>query len=76
MRKYYSNHVILDQVLNELSNPKKTDTVQKCLNDIYRLNIYTRMTDHYLINIMSKGIASRLCQAIVNHKDICSDLSK
>ena len=50
--------------------------MQKYLNDIDRLNVYAKMTDHHLINIILNGITPRLYQAMAHYKDLLSDPSK
>ena len=75
IRQYYSDHYKLDRAFNEISDLKQTGTVQKYLNDIDRLNIYTKMTDHYLIKIILNGITPYLSQAMAHYKDLHSDTS-
>ena len=65
-----------DRAFNEISDLKQTGTVQKYLNDIDRLNVYAKMTDHHLINIILNGITSRLRQAMAHYEDLRSDPSK
>ena len=50
--------------------------MQKYLNDINRLNIYAKMTDYHLINIILNGMTPRLHQAIAHCEDLHSDPSK
>ena len=50
--------------------------MQKYLNDVNRLNVYTKMTDHHLNNISLKSITPRLRQAMAHYKDLRSDPSK
>ena len=47
--------------------------MQKYLNDMDRLNVYAKMTDHHLINIILMGITPRLRQAMAPYKDLRSD---
>ena len=61
IRKYYGDHDKPERAFNEISDLKQTGTVQKYLNDIDRLNVYGKMTDHHLINIILNGITPRLC---------------
>ena len=56
IREDYDDHYKPNRVLNKISDVKQTGTVQKYLNDIDRLNIYIKMTDHYLLNIILNGI--------------------
>ena len=60
IREYYGNHYKPDRAFNEISDLKETGTVQKYLNDIDRLNVYAKMTDHHLINIILNDITPRL----------------
>ena len=39
-REYYGNYNKLERAFNKISNLKQTDTVQKYLNDIHRLNFH------------------------------------
>ena len=41
-----------------------------------RLNVYAKMTHHYLINIFLNGITPRLHQAMAHYEDLRSDASK
>ena len=50
--------------------------MQKYVNDIDRLNIYAKMTDHHLINIILNSITPCLRQAIAHYEDLHSDPSK
>ena len=74
--EYYGNHYKPDRAFNEISDLTQTDTVQKYLNDIDRLNVYAKMTDHYLINIILNGITPRPRQAMAHYEDLRSDPSK
>ena len=76
IREYYSDHYKPDRAFNEISDLKQTGTVQKYLNDIDRLNVYAKMTDHHLINIIVNGITSYLRQAMAHYEDLRSDPSK
>ena len=76
IKEYYGDHYKPDRAFNEMSDLKQTGTVQKYLNDIDRLNVYAKMTDHHLINIILNGITSCLRQAMVHYEDLGSDLSK
>ena len=76
VREYYGDHYKPDRAFNEISDLKQTDTVQKYLNDIDRLNVYTKMTDHHLINISLNGITPRLHQTIAHYEDLYSDPPK
>ena len=75
IREYYGNHYKPDRAFNEISDLLETGTVQKYLNDINRLNVYAKMTDHHLINIILNSITPRLRQAMVHYKDLRSDPS-
>ena len=59
-REYYGNHYKADMALNEISDCKQTGTVHKFLNDIDRLIVYAKMTDHHVINIILNRITPRL----------------
>ena len=63
-------------MFNEIGDLKHKGTVQKYLNDINRLNVYAKMTDNHLINIILNGIIPRLCQAIACYENLHSNLSK
>ena len=76
IREYYGNHYKPDRALNEISDLKQTGTVQKYLNDIDRLNVYGKMTDQHLIDIILNSITSRLRQAMAHYEDLRSDPSK
>ena len=76
IREYYGDHNEPDRAFNEISDLKQTGTVQKYMNNIDRLNVYAKMTDHHLINIILNGITPRLRQAIAHYKDLHSDPSK
>ena len=62
--------------MNEISDLKGTGTVQKYFIVIDRLNVYAKMTDHHLINIILNGITSGLCQAMAHYEDLRFDPSK
>ena len=76
IREYHGNCYNLDRSFNEISELKQTGTVQKYLNYIDRLNVYAKITDHYLINIILNGIRPRLRQAMAHYEDLRFDLSK
>ena len=76
VREYYSDHNKPDSAFNEISDLKQTGTVQKYLNDIDRLNVYAKMTDPHLINIILNGTTSRLRQAMAHYEDLRSDPAK
>ena len=76
IREDYGDHYKLDKAFNKISDLKQTGTVQKYLNDINKLNVYAKMTDHHLIHIILNSITSRLCQAMAHYKDHHSDPSK
>ena len=76
IREYYGDHYKPDRAFNEISDVKQTGTVQKYLNDIDRFNIYAKMTDHHLVNIILNGITPRLRQAMAHYEDLRSDPSK
>ena len=73
---YYGNHYKPDRTFNKLRDLKQTGTVQKYLNDIDRLNVYAKMTDHNLIYIIVNSITSRLRQPMVHSKDLHKNGSK
>ena len=70
IREYHGDYYKLYRAFNEISDLKETGTVQKYMNDIDRLNVYLKMTDHHLINIIWNGITPRLCQAIAHYEDL------
>ena len=76
IREYYGDHYKPDGPFNKISDPKHTGTVQKYLNDIDRLYVYAKMTDHHLINIILNGITPWLRQAIAHYQGLHSDPSK
>ena len=76
IREYYGDHYKPDRAFNEISDLKQTGTVQKYLNDIDRLNVYAKMTDHHLINIILNGITPCLRQAMGHYENLRSDPSK
>lgn len=51
-----------------MSDFRQTGTVQKYVNNNDRLNIYAKMTEYYLINIILNDISARLCQGIAHYK--------
>ena len=73
IREYYGNQFAQDRALNKICYLNQTGTVQKCLNNIDRCNIYTKMTDHYRINIILKGIGLDVSQAMACEEDFYSD---
>ena len=76
IREYYSNHYKPDRVFNEINDLKQTGTVQKYLKIIHRLNVYAKITDHHLINIILNAITPCLRLAMAHYKDLRSDPSK
>ena len=76
IREYNGNHYKPDRAFNEISDLKQTGTVQKYLYDIDRLNVYAKMSNYHLINIILNGITPRLCQTMAHYEDLCSDPSK
>ena len=76
IRECYSDHYQPDRAFNDISDLNQTGTVQKYLNNINRLNVYAKMTDYNLINMILNDITTRLCQAMGHYDDLCSDPSK
>ena len=76
MRKYYVNNYVLERSFNKIGDLKPTGTVEKDLNDIDTLNVYAKMPDQHLINIILYGITRCLCQGMAHYEDLCSDASK
>ena len=76
IREYYGDHYKPDRAFNQISDLKQTSTIQKYLHDIDRLNVYAKMIDHHLINIILNSITPCLRQAIVNYKVLRSVPSK
>ena len=68
IREYNRDHYEPGRAFQEICDLKQTGTVQKYLNDIDRLNVYAKMTDHHLINIILNGITPHLCQAMAYQK--------
>ena len=75
-REYYADHYKPDRAFKEISDLKQAGTVQKYLNNIDRRNVYAKLSDHHLINIILNGITPRLRQAMPHYKDLCFDPSK
>ena len=76
IREYYGNHYKPDWDFDEFRDLKQTGTVQKYLNDIDRLNVYARMTDHHVSMIILNGIIPGVRQAMAHYEDLRSDPSK
>ena len=76
IREYCGNHYKPDGAFKQISDLKQTGSVQKYLNKIDGLNVYAKMTDHHLINIILNSITPHLHQAMAHYEDLCSDLSK
>ena len=74
--KFHSDHYKPNRAFNTISDLKQIGRVQKYLNDINRLNVCAKMTDHHLISNIQNGIAPRLCQAIVYYEDLRLDPSE
>ena len=60
IRKYYGEHYKLDKAINELGDLKQIGTVQTYVNDIDIHNVYTKMTDHQLVNMILNRIILHL----------------
>ena len=75
IREYCGEHYKPDRAFNEISDLKQTGTIQKYLNDINRLNVCGKMTDHHLINLILNVITPRLRQAMAYYEDLRSDPS-
>jgi len=73
LRGYYGDHYQADKAYNDIVALKQTGSVQKYLNDLDKLNVYTEMTDHHLINIILNGIPSRLRLAMAHYEDLRSN---
>ena len=56
IREYYGDHYKPARAFNKISDLTQPGTVQKYLNDIDRLNVYTKITDNHLINIILNDI--------------------
>ena len=52
IREYYSDQYKACRAFKDISDLMQAGTVQKYLNDIDRLNVYPKMPDHHLINII------------------------
>ena len=76
IRQYYGNHYKLDRAFTKIRNLKQTDTVQKYLNYIDRLNVYAKMTDYHLLNIIINSLTSYCHKAMAHYKDLRSDPDK
>ena len=46
------------------------------MKDIDRLNVYAKITQRHLINVIINGITPRLCWAMAHYEDLRSDPSK
>ena len=64
------------QGFNDISNLKATSSVQKYLHNINRLNVCTKLPDHYQINIILYTIITYRCRVIAHYEDIHSFPSK
>ena len=76
IKEYYGDHYKPDRAFNKINDLKQTGTVQKYLNDIDRLNVYAKITDHHHINIILNSITPRLRQAMAHYEDLRSYPSK
>ena len=76
MREYYADNYKLDRVFNVISDLQEAGTVHKYLEDIDRHNVYAKITNYHLINIILNGITPGLRQAIAHYEDLRSDPSK
>ena len=72
IRKYYGDHYKPDRAFNKISDLKQTGNVQKYLNDIDRLNVSAKMSDHHFINIILNGITPRLRRAMAYYENLRS----
>ena len=72
--EHYGDHYKLYKALNEISDLRQTGTVQKYMNHINRLNVYTNMTYYHLINNILNCVTPGLHQVIAYYEDPCSDL--
>ena len=68
MREYDCNHCKTDSTCNEIRDLKQTGTVQKYLNNVDRLNVYFKMKDHHLINIILNRMTPPLWQAMAHYE--------
>ena len=73
IQKYNGNQYKPDRAFNETGDLKQTGTVQKYLNNIDRLNVYTPMTNYPFITIILNGITLHLWQAMVHYEDLHTD---
>ena len=73
MREYYSNYNKPHKAFQEICKLKQTGTVQKYLYDIDKVNLYTKMINHYLINIILNIMKPRLCQTLPYYKNLYSN---
>ena len=76
IREDYDDHYKPNRVLNKISDVKQTGTVQKYLNDIDRLNICAKITNHHLMHIILNSISARLRQPITYYKNLHCDPSE
>ena len=67
--EYYGDHYKPDRAFNKISDLKQTGIIQKYLNDIDRFNVYAKMTDCHLINIILNGCTPCLRQAVAHYWD-------
>ena len=76
IREYYADQYKPDRAFNEIRDLKLTGTMQKYLNNIERLNVYTKMTNYHVINIILNSITPRLHHAMAHYEDLRSDICK
>ena len=62
--------------MNKIRDLKQTGIVKKYLNKIDRVNVYSSITDHHVINILLNAITTCLCYVIFYYKDLCSGTYK
>ena len=67
IQDYYGDHYKPARAFDEITDLKQTGTVQKYLKDIDRLNVYAKMPDHHLINIILNGVTPCLCHSMAHY---------
>ena len=75
MREYYGDNHKPGRAFNQIVNVKQTGIVQKYLHDIDIHNIYAKILDHHIINVILTAMTHLLHHAIAQYEDLCSDPS-
>lgn len=70
IREYYGNHYKADRAIDEISDLRQIVTIQKYLNKLDRLNVYVRIMNHHLIDIILNSITPGLRQGMAHDEDL------